>query len=151
MIQPIIFCVKTNRPRQPEDYAALLKNHGVYPTSQRLAIAGVIFERNQHLTADEIYDQVKVVANVSRATVYNTMGLFSEQGLVREIKADPSKTFYDSNTSRHHHFFNIDTGELTDFDPEVFSVPSPDKLPCGTELHSIDVVVRVRNTPSPRI
>jgi Fur family iron response transcriptional regulator len=129
------------------DYTALLKSHGVYPTAQRLAIAEVVFERFQHLTADEIYDRVKVVANVSRATVYNTLGLFSEQGLVREIKADSSKTFYDSNTSRHHHFFNLDTGELTDFDPGVFSVPTPDKLPDGTELHSIDVVVRVRNTP----
>jgi Fur family iron response transcriptional regulator len=115
-----------------------------------LAIAKVVFERFQHLTADEIYDRVKMEANVSRATVYNTMGLFSEQGLVREIKADSSKTFYDSNTSRHHHFFNIDTGELSDFDPEVFSVPSPETLPNGTELHSIDVVVRVKNTPEPR-
>jgi Fur family iron response transcriptional regulator len=133
------------------NYTALLKSHGVYPTSQRLAIAEVVFERFQHITADEIYDRVKVVANVSRATVYNTMGLFSEQGLVREIKADSSKTFYDSNTSRHHHFFNLDTGELSDFDPGVFSVPTPDKLPDGTELHSIDVVVRVRNTPSPQL
>lgn len=140
--------MKMKTPQQHSDYAALLKHHGVYPTSQRMAIAGIVFERNQHLTADEIYDRVKVVANVSRATVYNTMGLFSEQGLVREIKADSSRTFYDSNTSRHHHFFNIDTGELTDFDPEVFSVPSPDKLPSGTELHSIDVVVRVRNNPA---
>lgn len=140
--------MKIKTPQQHSDYAALLKHHGVYPTSQRMAIAGIVFERNQHLTADEIYDRVKVAANVSRATVYNTMGLFSEQGLVREIKADSSRTFYDSNTSRHHHFFNIDTGELTDFDPEVFSVPSPDKLPSGTELHSIDVVVRVRNNPA---
>jgi Fur family transcriptional regulator, iron response regulator len=140
--------MNTKTRQQHSDYAALLKHHGVYPTSQRMAIAGIVFERNQHLTADEIYDRVKVVANVSRATVYNTMGLFSEQGLVREIKADSSRTFYDSNTSRHHHFFNIDTGKLTDFDPEVFSVPSPDKLPCGTELHSIDVVVRVRNNPA---
>jgi Fur family iron response transcriptional regulator len=142
--------VNTKVPQHSKDYSALLKGHGVYPTSQRLAIAEVVFERFQHLTADEIYDRVKVVANVSRATVYNTLGLFSEQGLVREIKADSSKTFYDSNTSRHHHFFNIDTGELSDFDPEVFSVPSPDKLPSGTELHSIDVVVRVRNTPESR-
>ncbi len=145
-MQPIILGVNTNIHHQQVEYAALLRSHGVYPTSQRLAIAAVVFERNQHLTADEIYDRVKVEANVSRATVYNTMGLFSEQGLVREIKADPSKTFYDSNTSRHHHFFNIDTGELIDFDPEVFSVPSPENLPRGTELHSIDVVVRVRNS-----
>jgi len=141
--------VKVKNQHQHRDYAALLNGHGVYPTSQRLAIASVVLERNQHLTADEIYDLVKVVANVSRATVYNTMGLFSEQGLVREIKADSCKTFYDSNTSRHNHFFNIDTGELSDFDPEVFSIPSPDTLPNGTELHSIDVVIRVRNTPEP--
>ncbi len=142
--------MNTKKTHQHSDYASFLKNHGVYPTSQRLAIAGVVFERNQHLTADEIYDRVKIVANVSRATVYNTMGLFSEQGLVREIKADSSRTFYDSNTSRHHHFFNIDTGELSDFDPGVFSVPPPDALPNGTELHSIDVVVRVKNMPEPR-
>jgi Fur family iron response transcriptional regulator len=150
LINHIICVVNSEKANNQGDYTLLLKSHGVYPTSQRLAIAGVVFERFQHLTADEIYDRVKVVANVSRATVYNTLGLFSEQGLVREIKADSSKTFYDSNTSRHHHFFNIDTGELSDFDPEVFSVPSPDTLPNGTELHSIDVVVRVKNTPEPR-
>ena len=134
---------------RPLDLETLLRNKGVYPTRQRLAIAAVVFERHQHLTAEELYDRVKAISgtNVSRATVYNTLALFSAQGLVREIKADPAKTFYDSNTSRHHHFFNIDNGKLIDFDAGVFPLPSLDQLPAGTQFHSVDVVIRISNTP----
>jgi len=130
--------------------AGFLKSHGVYPTPQRLAIAEVMFECHQHLTADQLYDKVKVstVVSVSRATVYNTMTLFSENGLVREIHADPTRVFYDSNTSRHHHFFNIDSGELIDFDADHYPAPPSTQLPDGTQLHSVDVVVRVRNNIS---
>jgi len=130
------------------DLEALLKSKGVFPTRQRLAIAAAIFERHQHLTADELYDRVKAVpgVNVSRATVYNTLALFSAQGLIREIKVDPAKTFYDSNTNRHHHFFNVDSGELIDFDADLFPLPSLERLPAGTRLQSVDVVIRVSNT-----
>lgn len=127
---------------------ALLKSHGIYPTPQRVAVAEMLFEKYQHLTADDVYDRVRRSANVSKATVYNTLALFSRKGLIREIVADPERIFYDSNTSRHHHFFNIDTGFISDIEPDAAEVPSAYRLPMGTVLHSIDLVVRVRNTPA---
>jgi Fur family iron response transcriptional regulator len=113
-----------------------------------LAIADLVFARHQHITADDIYDQLKPVASVSRATVYNTLALFSAQGLVREIKVDSARTFFDSNTQPHQHFFNVDTGELTDFELPLFPQPSQEQLPEGTQLESMDVIIRIRNMPS---
>jgi len=83
-------------------------------------------------------------AKVSKATVYNTLGLFARKGLVRELVVDPTKIFYDSNISNHHHFFNVDTGELVDIainDIQVGDIPN---LPMGTVTDGVDVIVRVR-------
>ncbi len=135
----------------PDNLARQLRRRGVSPTAQRMAIAAVVFARHQHITADEIYDQVKSVASVSRATVYNTLALLSAQGLVREIKVDSARTFFDSNTQPHQHFFNMDTGELTDFELPLFPHPRPEQLPAGTQLHSMDVVIRVRNVGTTEI
>lgn len=124
----------------------LLKRHGITPTQQRIEIAQILFSRPQHLSAE----QVLVVVNqqgplVSKATVYNTLGLFARKGLVREVIVDPSKVFYDSNTSDHHHFYNVDTGALTDI--HVDNVPLGDlpRLPEGTEAEGVDVIIRLRN------
>ncbi|OGT91435.1 MAG: transcriptional repressor [Gammaproteobacteria bacterium RIFOXYA12_FULL_61_12] len=130
------------------DYNTRLEAQGIYPTPQRVAVARVLLERYQHLTADEIYDRVRRSDNVSKATIYNTLALFSRKGLIREIVADPARIFYDSNTSPHHHFFNIDTGTLSDIESELHPAPAPESFPPGTELHSVDVVVRLRNTPA---
>lgn len=125
-----------------------LESHGIYPTAQRVAVARVLFEHYQHVTADEVYDRVRRSANVSKATIYNTLALFSRKGLIREIVADPARIFYDSNTSPHHHYFNIDTGTLSDIESELHPAPAPESFPPGTELHSVDVVVRLKNTPA---
>jgi len=123
---------------------SLLEAHGVYPTAQRLAVADAMLCRHQHLTADDVYDRVRRFTHISKATIYNTLALFSRAGLVREIVADPSKVFYDSNTSPHHHFFNVDNGELTDIDHEMLSAPTLTALPEGMVLDSMDVVVRIK-------
>ena len=96
-----------------QDIVGMLKESGVLPTQQRLMIARVLFERPQHFSADQIMGQVnRGRDHVSKATIYNTLGLFASKGLIREVIVDPSRVFYDPNTSDHHHFYNVDTGEL---------------------------------------
>jgi Fur family transcriptional regulator, iron response regulator len=126
---------------------ALLAEHGIFITAQRRTIAEVLFARNQHLTAEQLYDLVKKSgAKVSRATVYNTLGLFAEKGLVREIFISASRTFYDSNTHRHHHFFNVDTGDLIDMKERLVPLFLHTDLPQGTAMDAVDLVIRVRNS-----
>lgn len=126
---------------------ALLRQHGIFPTGQRLAIASVLMAKHQHLTADELHARVcEQDEVVSKATVYNTLNLFVDKGLVHEIIVDTGKTFYDSNTAQHHHFYNVDTGELSDtFEPLTDHIKHL-HIPEGTDLESIDVVIRVRNS-----
>ncbi|NOX90945.1 MAG: transcriptional repressor [Gammaproteobacteria bacterium] len=126
---------------------ALLAQHGIAPTQQRRQIAQILFARPQHLSADQVLGRVNqngIVA--SKATVYNTLGLFARKGLVREVIVDPNKVFYDSNISAHHHFYNIDTGLLQDIDSQELVLQGLPTLPAGVELDSIDIIVRVRTT-----
>ena len=119
---------------------------GIQPTSQRVEIAGILLERPQHLSADQIIDRLKAKnSGVSKATVYNTLKLFGERGLVMEIIVDPQRRYYDSNTDRHHHFYNIDTGSLTDIPRDALTVSHIPDCPDGARLESIEVLVKVRN------
>ena len=122
-----------------------LRGQGVSPTSQRLDIARVFFSRCIHLSAEDVFRLVNTEGQrVSKATVYNTLSLFVEKGLIRQVVADPSKIFYDSNTAAHHHFFDVDTGELADIDSGDLKVSGLPTLPDGKSLEGVDVVVRVR-------
>lgn len=117
----------------------------VKPTSQRLAVAAVLFERPQHLSADEIRAELaNRGARVSKATVYNTLRLFSDRGLVRELIVDPDRIFYDTTTRPHHHFYNVDTGELHDIAPADVAVNHRAATPAGTEELGVEVLIRVR-------
>lgn len=128
-----------------------LESHGVQPTAQRVDIARLLFAKRHHFTADEIFRQVNEAADeddrvrrASKATVYNTLGLFASKGLVKEVIVDPSRVFYDSYTGPHHHFFNTRTGELTDIDNDSVQVSGVPELPAGAELESVEVIVRWR-------
>lgn len=124
----------------------LMRQKGVNPTQQRVEIAQVLFAEPQHLSADQVLSLVnKQRAIVSKATVYNTLGLFARKGLVREVIVDPTKVFYDPTTAPHHHFYNVDTGELMDVEQESLMLGDLPSLPEGTEADGIDVVIRVRN------
>lgn len=126
----------------------LLQARGILPTQQRLHIAAVLFERQQHLSADKVMQLVNGEHNlVSKATVYNTLGLFAKAGLIREVIVDPARVFYDSNTSGHHHFYNIDTGELTDIDNDSMEISMLPEMPEGTVATGVDVIIRVRRAP----
>jgi len=85
-------------------------------------------------------------STASKATIYNTLGLFAKKGLVKEVIVDPSKVFYDSNVSKHFHFFNTDTGMLTDIPVDTLLIDNIPELPQGTELSDLDVIVRIKNS-----
>src|SRR5487761_2438062 len=102
-------------PSTRESVAKLLRTRGITPTHQRIEIALVLFEKRWHPSADQILAAVNVrYAESSKATVYNTLKLFLEKGLVRALIVDPNKVFYDSNTREHHHFYDVVSGEVTD-------------------------------------
>ena len=128
-----------------EGLLSLLDRHGILPTPQRVEIAGILLERPQHLSADQIIDRLKAAGSgVSKATVYNTLNLFAERGLVREVMVDPVRKFYDSTTHSHHHFYNVDSGELSDIPEGQVMFESLPELPAGTERQSVEVLIRVR-------
>lgn len=132
-------------PYDRQTLNALLREHGISPTHQRLEIAQVLFSRCQHLSAEQILAQVNGRhAESSKATVYNTLNLFRDRGLIREVIVDPKRVFYDPNTTPHHHMYNIDTGEITDIPADSMSLGGLPELPEGMVTEGVDVIVRVR-------
>jgi len=134
-------------PKYESDAEAceLLRSHGINPTSQRVLITRVLFKHCTHLSAEDVFQLVNADdRNVSKATVYNTLGLLVEKGVVREVIADPGRIFYDPNTAPHHHFFDIDTGKLTDISADQIHVASLPPLPAGARLEGVEVIVRLR-------
>ena len=130
-----------------EDIIKKLKSSGVTPTAQRIEIAQILFARPQHLSAEQILKTVNENTSlVSKATVYNTLGLFAKKGLVNEVIIDPSKVFYDSNVTNHFHFYNTDTSELTDIPPDDIHIDKLPVLPEGTVTSGLDVIVRIKNS-----
>ena len=130
-----------------DDAANILREHGITPTAQRIGIAAVLFARPRHVCAEDL--QRMLVRNgtpVSKATVYNTLGLFARTGLVRELFVDAEKVLYDSNTTRHDHIYDVDTGVPTDIAPVAIEPGALPALPAGTQVESVDVVIRVRRT-----
>jgi Fur family iron response transcriptional regulator len=130
----------------PESRARqLLEQHGIRPTAQRLRVAGLLLTAPRHMTAEQILGALRGSdGRVSKATVYNTLNLFVAQGLAREIHADPERCVYDSTMSPHHHFQDLDTGEMIDIRPEDLSFARLPELPPGTEIAGVDVVIRLR-------
>lgn len=125
----------------------LMRKKGISPTRQRVEIAQAMFTRPQHVSADQLLSLVnKQRHSVSKATVYNTLGLFANKGLVREVIVDPTKVFYDTTTSPHHHFYNVDTGELMDVEHDSVLLGEIPSLPDGTIAEAVDVVIRIRNS-----
>ena len=125
--------------------AGLLESYGIKPTRQRLDIARVSFARHQHQWADQVMAMVnRDGGELSKATIYNTLKLFVEKHLVREVIVDPEKVFYDSNTTPHHHFFDIESGEIIDIDGTDVSVIGLPPLPPGKTTQGVDVTVRMR-------
>ncbi len=131
----------------PSDILKLFDRHGVLPTPQRLEVAAVLLRRPQHLSADQIIERLKEAGSrVSKATVYNTLNLLSDRGLIREVMVDPVRKYYDSTTHAHHHFYNTDTGELHDIPEDAVAFSTLPALPEGTTEQSVEVLIRVRSS-----
>ncbi len=125
---------------------ALLAEHAIRSTSQRVEIAAILLSQPQHLSADQVLSRVnRTSAIVSKATVYNTLNLFAEKGLIREVIIDSGKVFYDSNTDVHHHIYNEDTGMLLDVAAAEMVIENIPDSPEGTVNSGIDIIIRVRN------
>ena len=136
-------------PYTRDQLVDLLRGRGISPTHQRIEIAHALFSRGEHVSADHVLAAVNERhPETSKATVYNTLKLFLDKRLIREVIADPNRVFYDPNTEPHHHFYNVDTGELTDIDASGITVHGLPKLPEGITAEGVDIIVRVRTRAS---
>jgi len=125
---------------------ARLRSVGLRPTRQRLALARLLLENgDRHITAEQLHGEA-VGANiqVSLATVYNTLHQFTEAGLLREVVVEPGRSYFDTNTTDHHHFFCDADGRLQDIPGEDVMVSGFPLPPLGTEICRVDVIIRVR-------
>ena len=130
---------------QTESIAEMLRRHGITPTHQRVEIAQVLFERREHLSVDQIIGHVNArFAETSKATVYNSLKLFLSKRLIRELVIDPNKIVYDPNTTPHHHFYDVATGQLTDIPANAIQVSDLPPLPHGTVAEGVDIIIRTR-------
>lgn len=123
-----------------------LRNAGLRPTRQRIALGAILFNgMDRHVSAEELHSEaVKARAGVSLATVYNTLNQFKAAGLLREVAIEGDRSYFDTNTSNHFHFFDEATGQLTDVDADKIAVQGLPSLPPGTEITGMDVIVRIR-------
>lgn len=124
-----------------------LRARGITPTHQRVQIGEVLFSKPQHVSAEQVLDMVnKNHEKVSKATVYNTLGLFAKKGLLHEVIIDPNKVFYDTNLEKHHHLYHTDTGTLEDIAADQVKIGQLPELPEGTVLEDVDVIIRLRKS-----
>ena len=123
-----------------------LLEHGITPTRQRVEIGLCLFDgANKHVTADQLHERVNHSASeASKATIYNTLSLFARNGLVREVVIDPTRQIYDTNTSEHHHIFNVDTGQIMDVLPGQLTLEGVSELDDNLEIEGVDIIIRVR-------
>ena len=126
-----------------------LARGGLRPTRQRLALAALLVGdgRNRHVTAESLFDDSHRAGEpVSLATVYNTLRAFCEAGIVREITVDGTKSYFDTCTDDHPHFFWEDEQRLTDAPSDELEIARLPQAPDGAEVASVDVVIRLRKT-----
>ena len=135
---------------QPRPYAPMierLRQAGLRPTRQRLALAKLLFGGgDRHVTAEILHGDAQAAKmRVSLATVYNTLHQFNGAGLLREIVVDSQRSYFDTNMADHHHFYFEGSGQLTDIPGNEVVVSALPAAPSGTTIDRVDVVVRIRN------
>ncbi len=123
-----------------------LKGAGLRPTRQRLGLGRLLFDGgDRHVTAEQLHEEASGAGlRVSLATVYNTLNQFTEAGLLREVVVEAGRSYFDTNTSDHHHFFFEGTGRLQDIPGDQVRVSDLPIAPEGTTVSRVDVIVRVR-------
>ena len=124
-----------------------LKAAGLRPTRQRLALAKLLLEKGpRHVTAEELFQEARQSdIHVSLATVYNTLHQFTGAGLLREVVVDLGQSYFDTNTSHHHHFFDQRTGRLADIPDDQIEIGRQPAPPEGSEIERVEVIVRLRD------
>ena len=129
------------------DYINKLRNSGLRPTKQRLKICEVLFNTDKtfHFT---INDLAKIISEelsekISLATVYNTVHAFKKKGYLKEISINSDKSYFDTNTSTHHHFFDEDTNELIDCDEDTIDSINVKNNITGKKINSVEVLIKV--------
>ncbi len=145
--QPAVLRRRANLNGCPwHDVKAMLREVGLRPTRQRMALGWILFSKgDRHLTAEMLFEEAtRAKVPVSLATVYNTLHQFTDVGLLRQVAVDGSKTYFDTNASEHHHFFVEDENALTDIPEAEVVVDKAPLAPEGYEIARIDVVVRLR-------
>lgn len=122
-----------------------LRAVGLRPTRQRLALAKILFDgQDRHVTAESVHRQaVGNNVRVSLATIYNTLHQFTGLGLLREVVVDQSRSYFDTNTSDHHHFYFENSGRLADVSGDQIAFARLPDMPAGTRLKGVDVVIRL--------
>jgi Fur family iron response transcriptional regulator len=128
------------------DVGGMLRDSGLRPTRQRIALGRLLYARgDRHVTAEILHEEaMRARVPVSLATVYNTLHQFTEVGLLRELAVDGSKTWFDTNVTEHHHFLMEDDNRLIDIPGRSVSVDRIPEIPDGMEIARVDVVVRLR-------
>lgn len=121
-----------------------LRTAGLRPTRQRLALAKLLFENGpRHMTAETLHGEATDASiRVSLATVYNTLHQFTEVGLLREIVVDTSRSYFDTTTHEHGHFYHESSGQLIDIQDQLQLAHIP-SIPEGTKIAGVDVVIRL--------
>ena len=127
--------------------ASRLRAYDITPTQQRVRIGEALFAKYQHVSAEQVLSMVnRDNEEVSKATVYNTLGLFAKKGLLHEVIIEANKVFYDTNLDKHHHLYHIDTGTLEDISANQVKIEQLPELPEGTILEDVDVIIRLRKS-----
>ena len=131
-------------------YIDRLRSSGLRPTKQRLALCKVLFDRKEtfHFTIDNLKKKIEksTKSKISLATVYNPVHAFKNKGYLKEISLQGNKTFFDTNSKSHHHFYDQDTGDLIDIKNEDINVSKLPSAPKGKKIKDIEVTVSVANS-----
>ncbi|MEC9342440.1 MAG: Fur family transcriptional regulator [Pseudomonadota bacterium] len=132
--------------RTAQDVAAMLRGAGLRPTRQRIALGEILFGKgDRHVSAEALFEEARHAGvPVSLATIYNTLHQFTGAGLLRAISVDTTRTYFDTNTGDHHHFFLESSEEVVDMPDGYIRVENLPEPPKGFEISRVDVIVRVR-------
>ena len=128
-----------------ESMEARLREAGLRPTRQRMSLGTLLFgSGDRHISAEQLHaESMRAGIEVSLATIYNTLNQFTEAGLLREVAVEGHKTYFDTNTSNHNHYYLEDEGRLMDIDSEALSVGGLPQPPEGMRIGRIDIIVRL--------
>tara|TARA_Y100000817_G_C16684532_1_gene467516 strand:+ start:241 stop:636 length:396 start_codon:yes stop_codon:yes gene_type:complete len=128
-----------------DNISSLLVEKGITPTKQRLQLASLIFNKNQHFTASNLLTKVQDAGyDISQATVYNTLWLFEKRGMLKTIDMHNECKFYDTNLTSHHHIFNTESNTITDIHNSEIEFSKLPDIPDNLELEQTEVLIKVK-------